>query len=145
MNLISKASRTTGDLNRILEVAARDTANEYRMKRERAREMSGYVAVIVVSFLVYLSVILMLDRFYLVPLYEAIPTPEAGAETAQEIGSLTEIPIETYRTLFFHSSLVLAFGNGLLAGKMGENDLFAGLKYGIGFTLVTVVAFWVLT
>jgi flagellar protein FlaJ len=144
MNLISKASQTTGDLNRILEVAARDTANEYRMKKHRAQEMSGYIAVIIISFLIYLSVILMLDRFYLVPLYEAIPAPESGAAST-EIGSLTEIPIEAYRTLFFHSSLILAFGNGLLAGKIGENDLVPGLKYGIGFSLVTVAAFWVIT
>jgi flagellar protein FlaJ len=144
MNLISEASKTTGDLNRILEVAARDTSKEYRMKKLRAQEMSGYIAVIVISFLVYLSVILMLDRFYLVPLYEAIPAPDPGAPST-DIGSLTEVPIETYRTLFFHSSLILAFGNGLLAGKMGENDLIAGLKYGIGFSLVTVAAFWVIT
>jgi flagellar protein FlaJ len=147
MNLLAKASQTTGELNRILETAAQDTLNEYRMKRQRSREMSAYITVIIVSFLVYLSVILILDRYYLVPLYEAIPAPEEGSELTQAstVGSLTSIPIETYRTLFLHSSLVLAFGNGLLAGKMGENDLVAGLKYGIGFALLTVLAFWVIT
>lgn len=143
MNLLSKASRTTGELSRILEVAARDTANEHRMRKKRAQEMSGYIAVVVISFLVYLGVVLMLDRFYLVPLYEAIPAEEAVAGT--EIGSLTQIPIETYRTLFYHSALVLAFGNGLLAGMMGENDILAGLKYAIGFLVLTALAFWVAT
>ena len=152
MNLLSKASRTTGELSRILEVAAQDTANEHRMRKQRAQEMSGYIAVVVLSFLVYLAVVLMLDRFYLVPLYEAIPTPEPGEATTTgvgigggDVGSLTDIPIETYRTLFYHSALILAFGNGLLAGMMGENDLFAGLKYAIAFTLITVAAFWVVT
>ena len=148
MNLISKASRTTGELNRILEAAATDTANEYRMRKQRAQEMSGYIAVVVISFLVYLGVVLMLDRFYLVPLYEAIPAQEPGATTGiggGEVGSLTQIPIETYRTVFYHSALILAFGNGLLAGMMGENDLLAGLKYAVGFSVLTVLAFWVAT
>ena len=148
MNLISKASRTTGELNRILEAAAADTANEYRMRKQRAQEMSGYIAVVVISFLVYLGVVLMLDRFYLVPLYEAIPAQEPGATTGiggGEVGSLTQIPIETYRTVFYHSALILAFGNGLLAGMMGENDLLAGLKYAVGFSILTVLAFWVAT
>ena len=149
MNLLSKASRTTGELSRILEVAAQDTANEHRMRKKRAQEMSGYIAVVILSFLVYLAVVLMLDRFYLVPLYEAIPTQEPGSTATGvgggEVGSLTQIPIETYRTLFYHSALILAFGNGLIAGMMGENDLLAGLKYAIAFSVLTVAAFWVVT
>jgi flagellar protein FlaJ len=139
MNLISKASRATGELDRILEAAAQDTANEYRLKRRRAAEMSAYIAVIVVSFLVYLSVVLLLDRYYLVPLYEAVPV------TGEAAIAVTEVPIETYRSLFYHSSLILAFGNGMLAGKMGENDLFAGLKYAVAFTTITAVSFLVIT
>ncbi|MDZ7688266.1 MAG: type II secretion system F family protein [Halobacteriales archaeon] len=149
MNLLSKASRTTGELSRILEVAAQDTANEYRLRKKRAQEMSAYIAVIMISFFVYLGVVLMLDRFYLIPLYEAIPAQEPGSTPTGvgggEVGSLTQIPIETYRTLFYHSALILAFGNGVLAGMMGENDLFAGLKYAIAFTVLTVAAFWVAT
>ncbi|MDY7080984.1 MAG: type II secretion system F family protein, partial [Halobacteria archaeon] len=146
MNLIAQASHTTGELDKILDVAANDTWNERDLRKERYREMSGYIAVIIMVFLVYLGIILMLDLFYLTPLAESIAQSQAtGVDLPeQSLASFTTVPISLYKTLFYHSVLIQAFGNGLLAGKMGENDLVGGLKYSIGFVLLSVIAFAVL-
>ena len=49
--------------------------------------------------------------------------------------------IGLYRAVFFHSVLIQGIGSGLLAGKLAENDILAGLKYSIGLTLLTMVVF----
>jgi flagellar protein FlaJ len=46
--------------------------------------------------------------------------------------------------VFFHSALIQGVGSGLLAGKLAENDVLAGLKYSIALVAITLVVFLVI-
>lgn len=143
MKLIAETSRTTGELSKIIEVAATDTKNQYRLMRRRYQEMSSYIAIIIMSFLVYLSVIVVLDVAYLMPIAESIAEADVSPRVSGIPTPFVDVSISTYRMVFYHSVLIQAFGNGILAGKIGADDMLGGLKYSIAFVILAVVVFHV--
>jgi flagellar protein FlaJ len=141
IKLIAEGGRSTGDLSRVLSVAAEDTRNRYRITRDRRRSMSSYIAVVVIGYLVYLLVIVLLDANFLTPIgaltAEAADVPgEPGAPLG-----FTEIPVDTYRMLFYHSTLIQGIGSGLLAGQLSDNDVLGGLKYSLLLVTIATLAF----
>jgi flagellar protein FlaJ len=46
--------------------------------------------------------------------------------------------------VFFHSALIQGIGSGLLAGKLAENNVLAGLKYGIAIVVLSTAVFVVI-
>jgi flagellar protein FlaJ len=138
MKLLADGLRSSGDLSRVLSIAAEDTRNRDRIDRARRRELSTYLVVVVIGFLVYLMVLVMLEASFLRPL----ETLETGAPGDVEGPvSLIGIPIETYRMVFFHSSLIMGAGSGLIAGKLADNNTLSGLKYAIMLVVFTLIAF----
>lgn len=139
VRLIADGSRTTGDLHNLLEVAATDTRARAKVRRARRRAVGTYVAIVVLGFLVYLLVVVLLSGSYLAPLAEVPELPESTVTTGLPLGGA--VPVDAFEVLFFHSALVQGFGSGLLAGKLAENDVRSGLKYGIGLVVLTVATF----
>ncbi|OAQ52864.1 hypothetical protein HTG_11090 [Natrinema mahii] len=146
MTLVAEGSRSSGDLHGLLEIAAKNTRAQAKLARERRREVGSYVAIVVIGFLVYLLVIVMVSASYLTPIAELAAESDATATAAaaESPASLGDIPVETYEVLFLHSALVQGFGSGLIAGKLANNDVVSGLKYGLGLVVLTVVAFYLL-
>ena len=139
MKLLAEGIRSSGDLSRVLSIAAEDTRNREKLERSRRRELGSYIAVVVIGFLVFLLVIVLLDASFLTPL-SGIETSESASQASVPIG-FSSVPVETYRLMFFHAALIQALGSGLLAGKLSDNDTASGLKYGLGLMLVAMAAF----
>jgi len=139
MVLIAEGSRSTGELHKLLAIAANDTRARAKIARERRQEVGSYVAIVILGFLVYLFVIVMIASSFFAPIAEQAAAADATGTEGPV--SLASIPVDTYRTLFLHSALIQAFGSGLLAGKLAENDAISGLKYSLPLVIVTVVAF----
>jgi flagellar protein FlaJ len=141
IKLIADGGRSSGDLTRILSIAAEDTRNRARVERARRQAMNSYTAIVVIGFLVYLMVIVLIDSAYLSRFADLAATaaPDTGGRDLPV--SFTNVPLETYRALFFHSVLVQGFGAGLLAGKLTDNRVLAGLKYSVAMTLLSVGVF----
>jgi flagellar protein FlaJ len=138
LTLVETASRVSGDIHRVLDVAARDASNAARLRRERLQEMQAYTVIVAISFAIYLFIVILLDITFL----------STFADLSARLPEQTESPIQfsrvdpaTYRMILFHSALVQAAGNGLIAGKMGADSILSGLKYSIGLTLLTVVVY----
>jgi flagellar protein FlaJ len=139
MKLLSDGLRASGDLSRVLSIAAEDARNRAKIERARRRELTAYIAVVVIGFLVYLLVITVLDASFLSPITEL----DTGSGRDAPV-SFTDIPVNRYRMLFLHSALIQAVGSGLLAGKLADNDSLVGLKYAIGLVVLTMAVFLVL-
>lgn len=141
--IIAEGSRSTGELHRVLSIAAEDTRHRYRLDRARHRELSSYTAIVIIGFLVYLGVIVIVDNSFLAPLAEqSVSTGATGGVTGPF--SVGNVDIEQYHALFLHSALVQAVGTGFITGKLSDDDLFAGLKYSIVLICVTVGVFFLL-
>jgi flagellar protein FlaJ len=144
LKLIKEANRLSGDTNRVLTVAARDARTQERLNRNRYQNISSYVAVIVVGFLVYLFVVALLDAFYVQRVVDAAEaTASAGGATEDTPISLAQVPAEEVRLAYFHSALVQAVCAGAISGKILRNDARAGLKYTVFMVALTVVVFGV--
>ena len=140
--LVSEGMRSSSDMARVLRIAAEDTRNRFKIDQERRRELSSYVAVVVIGYLVYLLVVALLTTAYLERIAE-LPEP-TGPGTVGSPVSVSEIPVATYQLLFFHSAVIQAVAAGLLAGKLVDNSALSGLKYSVGLVLLAAVTFAVI-
>ena len=136
--ILAEGSRSSGELYKLLSIAAEDTRQRYRLERNRRQNLQAYTTIVVIGFLVYLAVIVILDYSFLGAIEEAL----ADADT-DDLGpiaiDLDEIAI--YNALFYHSALIMAVGTGLISGKLTDNSVLSGLKYSIGLVLLTVLVF----
>ncbi|WP_435194984.1 type II secretion system F family protein [Natronomonas sp. EA1] len=140
--LLAEGLESTGDLSRVLSIAAEDARARYKLERARTREMTSYIAIVVIGYLVYLLVVLLLDAAYLGPIAEAAAGQgDPGPDGTQVPLSFTNVPVATYQAIFFHSAVIQGFGSGLLAGKLADNTLLSGLKYAIFLVGLATVAF----
>lgn len=143
IKLIAEGRRSTTDLSRVLRIATKDTRNRFRLIRKRQQEMLSYVAVVIISYLVFLGVIVILDQSYLTPISQ-LPTPESGGSAIGGPTSLATVPVDSYRLLFFHAVIVQALGTGSISGLLSDNSLKTGLKYSIILIILAVITFTVL-
>ena len=140
MKLIAEGSRATSDLHPVLAVAATDTTERIRLQQQRKQTLQTYLVIVIIGFLVYLLVVLMLSANFLEPI-EVLKAAE-GEGTTGPI-SLASIPVDRLRLVLFHSALIQGFASGVLAGKLAEDSLYSGLKYGLGLVLIAATAFTV--
>ncbi len=139
--ILAEGSRSTGNLHRVLKIAAEDTRHRIHMERDREQELQTYIAVVVIGFLVYLGTIVVIDQSFLGPVLERIgDSVEEGGDLA-EIISISASDITTYHALFMHSALIQAVGTGLIVGELADGDVRSGLKYSIFLVLLALVVF----
>lgn len=150
VKLITKANEASGDIAEVLDIAAKDVKNRQILRDQRFSEMVMYTAVIIISYGVYLFVIVMLDSAFLSEI-AAIQqsTSNQGTGASQQFsgggsgfGNLSDIPIQKFKMVFYHSTLIQAFGSGLLAGHLGNNDIRSGIKFAIILSTISTLVFF---
>lgn len=147
MKLLTKANEHTGNLTDVLVVAARDVTNQAKLDRDRKSQMRMYTVIIILSFLVYLFVIVMLNESFLKEIVRISQNFSDGGGSGQLSGqrgfNISNFPIHMYNMLFYHSALIQALGSGLIAGQMGSEDTLSGIKWTIILVLIAVATFMV--
>jgi flagellar protein FlaJ len=117
--LIIEASRSGGRVERVFEPLRRFVESTLMAERERRAQTRPYVAIVYVAFLVFIfTIIILFKTFFL----------QMGELSVLKFALLS--PEETKR-LFFHMSFLQALFGGLVAGKMGEGTIGAGLKHSV--------------
>ena len=99
--------------------------------RERYSQMRPYSVVVYIAFGVFLFTDVMLIRSFFA---QIISPADAGSEhrkVAQQPSSAAfhRVDVGFLKTVMFHAVIVQAIIGGLVAGKMGEARLGAGLKH----------------
>ena len=138
VKLIADGARSSGDLARVLAIAAANARDRQRLLNRRRSEMGIYLGIVIIGFLVYLMVVVFLDLGFLQPIEDI--AAETDPDTRAPV-SVADLPAQTYRMLLFHSVLIQAVGTGLIAGKLSEDSILSGLKYAVALIAVTLVVF----
>ncbi|HNQ34372.1 MAG TPA: type II secretion system F family protein, partial [Methanoculleus sp.] len=138
VTLITTASRMTGDIGEVLNIAARDAAMSETLKRERRGEMFIYVAIVYLVFIVFLFVVIVIDTQFLSALAETEILSPGGVSGGISFG---KTPVITFERLLFHACLIQALFSGLIAGEMGEGSLRAGVKHAAVMVFIAFVVF----
>ncbi len=115
--LIIEASRSGGKVEKVFDPLGKFVNSILIMEKERKAQTRPYIAIIYVAFYVFLFTIVLLFKTFFVSI-----------EGSPILGSAIMSAEETER-LFFHMAAFQAFFGGLIAGKMSEGSLNAGLKH----------------
>jgi flagellar protein FlaJ len=127
--LIMEASRSGGRIERIFEPLGRFVESTLTAEKERRAQTRPYIAIVYVAFFVFLFTVIMLFKTFFI---------QMGELSVLKFALLS--PEET-RRLFFHMSFLQALFGGLVAGKMGEGTMSAGLKHSVVLLVVGYLSF----
>ncbi len=134
VTLIVHAMNASGDLARVLRIAAGQAKADRRLQRARTQEMLTYVVVVYVAFGVFLVIIAALDLVLIPSLPDDSVLPESTGAAGQvgfggvldELGSVNEA---AYTLVFFHTTAIQAVFSGLIAGQMSGGSIKDGAKH----------------
>ncbi|MEM2989618.1 MAG: type II secretion system F family protein [Halobacteria archaeon] len=143
VTLITKASESTGDIGIVLNIAAKDAAMSQQLRRERIQNMFIYVVIIYISFLVFVAIVFILSSTFL-PVMASAGSKVQATKTARAAVMLKGFDLLKYNRLFFHSAVIQGFCSGLIAGQMGEGNVFSGLKHSLIMMIISYLLFTLL-
>ena len=126
--MIIEASRSGGHVEKVFDPMGKFIQTTLLLDKERRTQTRPYIAIIYVAFFVFLFTIILLFKSFFVSI-EGLPI----------LGNATMSPEQTQR-LFFHMTVVQAFFGGLVAGKMGDGTVNAGLKHSLILMLSGYIA-----
>jgi len=117
--LIIEASRSGGHVEKVFDPMGKFIQTTLLLDKERRNQTRPYVAIIYVAFFVFLFTIILLFKSFFLSI-ESLPI----------LGTAVMSPGEMQQ-IFFHMTTIQAFFGGLVAGKMGEGTINAGLKHSL--------------
>src|SRR4030042_1334543 len=126
--MIIEASRSGGHVEKVFDPMGKFIQTTLLLDKERRTQTRPYIAKTSGAFFVFLFTIILLFKSFFVSI-EGLPI----------LGNATMSPEQTQR-LFFHMTVVQAFFGGLVAGKMGDGTVNAGLKHSLILMLSGYIA-----
>src|SRR4030042_1359498 len=126
--MIIEASRSGGRVEKVFEPMGKFIQTTNLLEKERKTQTRPYIAIIYGALLVFLFTIVLLFKTFF-----------TSAEGVPLLSTPTMTPAEMQR-IFFHLSLIQGLFGGLVAGKMVEGTMSAGLKHSLVMMLLGFVA-----
>jgi flagellar protein FlaJ len=138
---INKALEIGGNTSSVFNAAAKELDQIRRVEQQRRNEMSMYSIVILISFFVFLAVILVINGTIFQAIYDL-----QGKMAGKSIGSIKIADIKPIdvKTMFFSFVFVQSLGGGLLGGFMMEGKLTGGIRTAFILVLISFVTFRIL-
>ncbi|MBN2734900.1 MAG: type II secretion system F family protein [Methanomicrobiaceae archaeon] len=142
VTLITKASEMSGEIGEVISIASSDARMSQVLKRERSSEMFIYTMIIYLAFFVFVFVVAVLDVNFLTIL-ETMNTPASTGDIVQgaAFSQTSQMPIDAFRRLLYHTCVIQAFFSGFIAGQMGEGSLKAGVKHVAIMLVISLIIF----
>jgi len=137
--LIVEVARSGGDTQEIMEQVNRHVNELQTIDRERYAQMRPYAVVVYVAFGVFLFADIMLIRMFFEPM--AVLHTQAAAAGGAGIFGGAGFDINSLNRTLFHATVIEGILGGLIAGKMSEAHLGAGLKHSLLLLLITFCSF----
>jgi flagellar protein FlaJ len=117
--MIIEASRSGGHVEKVFDPMGKFIQTTLLLDKERRTQTRPYIAIVYVAFFVFIFTIVLLFKSFFVSI-EQLPM----------LGTAV-MPPEAIKRLFFHMTVVQSLFGGLVAGKMGEGTINAGLKHSL--------------
>ena len=127
VRMVDEANRAGGRISDILLAASYDAREIKALETERAQEVTSYMMVVYVSFMVYLIIILVLASTFVPAIADsASATGGEGMSIGNlQVRNLNEVWIST---IFLYSIIVQSIGNGMAAGFMATGKLYSAFN-----------------
>ncbi len=143
--IIVKSSDAGGDVADVLTMVSHDTKENQLTEDERRITMSTYIAVIYISFLVFLVTIWILDVTFLPKMLEASGAlSQAGGVVSSPLAQDLPGVVASIRVAFFVATIVHGLGDGILAGVLDTGKIPNGLRHSFVMLLIALFAFLII-
>ena len=126
--MIIEASRSGGRVEKVFDPMGKFIQTTLLLDKERRTQTRPYIAIIYVAFFVFLFTIILLFRSFF------------GSMQGLSMLSTAMMSPAALDRIFFHMTSIQAFFGGLVAGKMGDGTIKAGLKHSLVLMLCGYVA-----
>jgi flagellar protein FlaJ len=136
--LLTEINRSGGDIKDVLDTVSRHIRELQSIENERRSQLQTYVAIVYIAFFIFIFI----DYILLKTFFAKI---EALKESLSDVGGLflmKELSYESIKTIMFHMSIMQGLFGGLIAGKMGEGALGAGLKHSLILIITAFLMFY---
>jgi flagellar protein FlaJ len=117
--MIFEASRSGGHVEKVFDPMGKFIQTTLLLDKERRTQTRPYIAIVYVAFFVFIFTIVLLFKSFFV-----------STEQLPMLGTAV-MSTEAIKRLFFHMTVVQSLFGGLVAGKMGEGTINAGLKHSL--------------
>ncbi len=146
ITLIREAEKAGGEIDYILESAAKSIAEVEKLKKERKAAIYSLVVQGYIIFFIFIGIMLVME-FKILPLTSGISqigglSGDFSSVARGETSAASTTSIEDLSNPFLYLLLAQGFFAGLTIGKLAEGTMKAGIKHSF---IMTVTAFLVST
>jgi len=134
---VIEAGRAGGNIQETMESIAKYIRELEDLNRERLTTMKPNIYIVYVGFLVMIVTVVLVYNTFIVTLL----TQELGGGLGAMGPQTSPITQLMYLKIYFHTSAIVAFFGGLIAGQMGEDDATNGLKHSVIMMIITLATF----
>lgn len=133
VNMVIEGYKVGGDVALVLQVAADDALELKTLETKRVGELAPYTIVSYLTFFVFLGVLVVLNN-WLIPMMTLSGEAMVGmGSTGQAV--IQKVDVETPQMIFFHCAIIEGICAGLVAGKLGDGKITAGIKHALILSL----------
>ena len=150
VSIIAKSSDAGGDVADVLTMVSHDTRENQLTEEERKIAMSTYIAVIYISFFVFLVTIAILNATFLPKMREAgAAIAASGSGGADRSTALAASPlpenidqvVNDLQLAFFVATFAHGLGDGILAGVLDNGKVASGFRHSVIMLVLAVLFF----
>ena len=131
--LLQEVGRMGGETARVIETIGNFLRSIQLMEKERASELRIHILTIYTAFFTFMIISIILVTKFFYPLYFSL---------AEYPGALKPLmtPIEA-RQILLHMLSIEAVTSGLMAGKISEKRISAGLKHAMILLVISLIVY----
>ena len=138
--ILIEAHQTGGKMIEVLDASVDLFSSLDEYKEEQYSNMKPYTMTIYMATIIFLIIAYVVLHQFLTPLYET--STSASTAAVAESGLLEGVlDINYYTSMLFWASIIESFFGGLIAGKIGDRTLFAGLRHSVILIVATLAFF----
>jgi len=136
-SILVEAHQTGGKVVEVIDTSVDLFSSLDQYKEEQYSNMRPYVVTIYMAVIIFLVIAKVLLHQFLTPLYETLTRTEL--RQFQLLVSILDI--NYYTSILFWASIIESIFGGLVAGKIGERTLSAGLIHSVILSIITFFFF----
>jgi flagellar protein FlaJ len=131
--LIVETGRIGGNIMEIMDSIAKHIRSMEDLERERLSGIRPNIFITYMGFLVLLVSVLLIYTSFISELFTGEMAGSLGAITLGK-GVFTQME---YLRIYLHTTAIVSFFGGLIAGQMGEGSIQGGLKHAVIMLAIT--------
>lgn len=135
--IILEGTRSHSNISSVLNVTKEDAVKRRKLKERRKTLIRPYILLVWIAFLIFVFTAYIFQVQFL----GSIPSG-AGVEGGRFGFSMGQV--EIIRDIISHSSMIMGFISGIIAGELSQGTILAGLKHSMFMVIVAYTTFFVL-